>query len=97
MSDRIDSLERDKRALDKEVDELRVLVDRLAPENARLREALSNAQAYGTLASSLSLIGGGAISYATFITGKTNWVAHMGAMALVIGVIVSAITAYRAK
>jgi hypothetical protein len=82
---RITSLELDKRGLIKKVDTLQTSVDSLSPENARLREALGNAQTNGAISTVLTTIGGGIVSYATF-TGKTSmYVATGGVVALLIG------------
>src|SRR5437870_555005 len=61
----IKALEEDKRRLLEKVDQL----DRLAPENARLKEALGNTMANNILATILVAIGGGGISLAPFLEG----------------------------
>ena len=80
--ERIDALEGEKRELKGEVARL----SELAPENARLEEALSNAEFNGVLATSLIGIGGFLVSYATF-TGKAaeTW-ANVAAGCLLSGI-----------
>ncbi len=70
--DRVDSLEEDKRSLAETVRYLQEQVDRLAPENAYLHEALRNAEATNLVSTILIAVGGGIISYATFadVVGK---------------------------
>ena len=67
----IKALEKDKSRLLKEVKDLQAMVGRLAPANARLEEAHANAVANNILATILVAIGGGAISFATFVEGSS--------------------------
>jgi hypothetical protein len=84
----IKALEKEKRRLLGEVDQLQAMVDRLAPENARLREAYGNAVAHNILATILVAIGGGAIRFATFAEGASKVVAWVGAALLGAGVVI---------
>ena len=84
----IELLDEERRRLLKKVDELQAVVDRLGPENARLKEALGNAVANNVLATILVAIGGGSISFATFVEGASKVVAYLGVAVLVSGVLV---------
>jgi hypothetical protein len=86
MREYISSLERARDELRTETTRLQGEVDRLGPENARLAEALGNAQANNVLATILIGLGGFTVSYATF-TGEaaTLW-ANAAAGTLVAGV-----------
>ncbi len=81
--ERIDSLEVEKDELKRQI----TILLELAPENARLQEALSNAESNNTIATILIGIGGFLVSYATF-TGKSaeTW-ANIAAGCLLSGII----------
>jgi hypothetical protein len=74
-NEQVGLLDEERRRLLKKVDALQVLVDRLAPENARLKEALGNTMANNILATILVAIGGGGISLAPFLEGWSRLVA----------------------
>jgi hypothetical protein len=90
----IKALEDDKRRLLEKVDQLQAMVDRLAPENARLKEAHGYAMANHILATILVAIGGGAISFATFVPGLSKAVAYVRAALLGTGVLILIVPAY---
>jgi hypothetical protein len=83
--ERIDSLEADKRRLHERIEQLQAEVDRLAPENARLIEALRSVEANNIVATILIAVGGGIISYATFTGNVGPRVADVGGGALLAG------------
>jgi hypothetical protein len=93
----IKSLEKERRRLLMKVDELQAMVDRLAPENARLREAHGNAVANNILATVLVAIVGGAISFATFVEAASKIVAYLGVAVLISGALVLIFPAFRAR
>lgn len=88
--ERIDSLIADKRKLESDVQRLQGEVDRLAPENARLKESLGSAEANNIVSTILIVLGGGVISYATFVGNVGPRVADTGAGMLLAGVLVLA-------
>ncbi len=88
MNEYIKALEKDNRRLIRKVNELQAMVDRLAPENARLEEAHSHAVANNILATVLVAIGGGAIRFATVAGGASKAVAWVGAALLGGGVVI---------
>jgi hypothetical protein len=61
--ERIDSLEADKRRLHERVEQLQAEVVRLAPENARLIEALRGAEANNIVSTILIGVGGGILLF----------------------------------
>jgi prefoldin subunit 5 len=67
--ERVRALERDKNRLLSEIKQLRARLDELGPECARLRESLDNARTYNVASTTLTVVGGFLVSYATF-TGK---------------------------
>src|SRR4051812_2152506 len=83
--DRIKALESDRDLLRASVDRLQARVDELTPENARLHEALANAESNGTLATILIAGGGGIVSYATFTGQVAPSLANLGAGCLLSG------------
>lgn len=85
--ERIDALENDKRRLIEAADRLQTEVNRLTPEVAHLSEALRNAEANNLVSTVLIVVGGGIISYATFVDGVGRRVADIGAGILLGGVI----------
>jgi hypothetical protein len=95
--ERIDALEKDKKALQDEANNLRVDLRCLEPENERLREALGNAQANGLVSSAFTVVGGGLISYATFAEGVSKEIAAIGGAGLIAGVVIMAVQTVRAK
>jgi hypothetical protein len=72
-------------------------VDRLAPENARLKEALGNTMANNILATILVAIGGGGISLAPFLEGWSKLVASGGVALLLSGVLILLVSAVRSR
>ncbi len=80
--ERIDALEADKRELKAEVGRL----IRLAPENARLEEALDNAGANNLVATILISVGGFLVSYATFTDKMAPKLAAAAAGCLLAGI-----------
>ena len=93
--ERIDSLELDKQRLQERLDELQIEVNQLAPVNARLKEALDNAQTINLVSTMFIAVGGGIISYATF-TGKVGpQVADVGAGLLLAGVVLLLVATVR--
>jgi prefoldin subunit 5 len=95
--ERIDALEADKCRLQDDVTRLQGEVNHLAPENARLREALANAEANDLVSTILIVVGGGVISYATFAGNVSRRVADMGAGALLGGVLLLVIANVRRR
>ena len=81
----IKALQRDKEALSEKVSILQSSIDGLSPENARLREALGNARANGTLSAILTSGGGAAVGVAGFAGDSSGYVATAGGVAMVIG------------
>ena len=83
---RIDALERDKQEIKTEVIRLQLLLDQIAPRNARLEEALGNAESNNVASTILIGVGGFLVSYATF-TGKAaeRW-ANVAAGCLLAGI-----------
>jgi len=69
-----------------EVDQLRARIDELAPENARFREALSNAESNNFLSTVLIALGGSIVSYATFTGNAAPAFANAGAGCLLAGI-----------
>jgi hypothetical protein len=82
--ERIDALERDKRRLAAEVARLQPYVE----QNARLEEALSNAETNGGVATALIAIGGFLVSYATFTGRSAEFWANLAAGCLLSGIII---------
>lgn len=105
--ERIDSLEADKvrhhqdaAALQAKISELEQLKDRLAPENAQLREALGDAVASDQIATLLNLVGGLLLGVASFVPDRlgTEWrlaVAGVGAALLASAVLVTVVSSIR--
>jgi hypothetical protein len=93
----IEFLMEDRQRLLGKVDELRAMVDRLAPENARLREAHANAVVNNILATIFVAVGGGAISFATFVEGSSKAVAWVGAAFLGAGVLILILATLRGR
>ena len=84
--DRIIWLENEHRWHREKVEGLQAALDGLTPENARLSEALKNAEANNFVSTILIGVGGAVISYATF-TGKiSQQVANVGCGVLLAGV-----------
>ena len=88
-------LEEERRRLLEKVDKLQAMVDWLAPENARLKEAVGDAVAKGIVATWLVAIGVGAICFATFVAGASRAVASAGVALLMAGVVVLVFAAFR--
>jgi hypothetical protein len=63
-------LDQERLRLLEKVERLQSLVDQLAPENARLREAHGNAVVNNIVATIFVAVGGGSISFATFVEGS---------------------------
>ena len=82
----IDALEADKAKLAAEVQRLQAKVDELGPENARLRESLSNAESNNTFTTILIVVGGFAVSYATFTGNSAQMWANAALGCLLAGV-----------
>jgi DNA-binding transcriptional regulator YbjK len=82
------SIEKDNRQLVEKVHELQAMVNRLAPENARLAEAHGNAVFNNITATVFVAIGGGSISFATFVEGASRVVAWAGVALLMAGVVI---------
>lgn len=93
----IKSLEEDRRRLIEKVHKLQARLDRLAPANARLEEAYGNAVANNILATILVAIGGGAISFATFVEAASRVLAYVGVAVLISGVLVLIFPALRGR
>ena len=84
--ERIDALENENQRLRDKVVELQARVDRLGPENARLVEALGNAESNSVFATIAVGVGGFLVSYATF-TGNTAKIwANVAAGCLLLGI-----------
>jgi hypothetical protein len=86
--DRINALENERKLLRSTVEQLQARVDLLGPENARLAEALANAESNSVLATMLIGGGGGIVSYATFTGQVAPALANVGAGCLLGGIAV---------
>ena len=84
--ERVEALERDKRELRDEVRRLQSRADQLGPENARLAEALANAEANNVLATALVGVGGFLVSYAAFTGQSAKQWANVAAGCLLAGI-----------
>jgi hypothetical protein len=93
----VDSLDQERQRLLDQVDRVRGELDRLLPENARLKEALDNGATNGAIASVLITVGGAAISYAAFIPSADRAVATAGAAALLAGVVILVVSSIRGR
>ena len=94
--ERITALEDERNLLRIAVERLQAQVDHLGPENARLVEALANAEMNSVLATMLIAGGGGIVSYATFFTGRVApALANLGAGCLLGGIAVMAFQTIR--
>ena len=93
---RITALEAERDLHRTTVERLQARVDLLGPENARLTEALANAEMNSVLATMLIGGGGGIVSYATFFTGQVApALANLGAGCLLGGIAVMAFQTLR--
>ena len=95
--ERIVGLEQERDWHREKVERLQAERNRLAPENARLREALSNAEANNLVSTVLIVVGGGIISYATFTGRIGQRLADIGCGALLAGVFLMLIRNFRWK
>ena len=93
----IELLDEERRRLLKKIDDLQAVVDRLGPENARLREAHGYAVGNNILATIFVAIGGGSISFATFVEGVSKAVASGGGVLLLAGVAILVFGAFRGR
>ena len=84
--ERIDALERDKAVYWDQMALLRRAVDRLGPENSRLKESLDNAEANNVYATVFISISGFLVSYASFTDKLAKSWAIFSAGMLVVGV-----------
>jgi len=82
----IGGLEQDKKYLQAEVVRLHAIIDRFGPENARLCEALSNAESNSVIATILVGVGGFLVSYATFTGNLAKSWADVSAGLLLAGI-----------
>jgi hypothetical protein len=96
-NEQIALLDEERRRLLKKVDKLQAMVDRLGPENARLREAHGYAVGNHILATVFVAIGGGSISFATFVEGVSKAVASGGGVLLLAGVSILVFGAFRGR
>ena len=86
MRERIEALGADKSRLEARLDQLQARVDQLGPENARLGEALANAESNNTAATALIGVGGFLVSYATFTGHAAERWANVAAGCLLAGI-----------
>jgi hypothetical protein len=94
---RIAALEEDKRRHAEKLEVLQAELDRLRPENARLKEALGSAAAVNWLSTALIIGGGAAIGLSPYWPGVERMLAGIGFTMQIAGVLYLGTATYRSQ